>query len=302
MNYQIILPYIEDLKKRLLMEGGFASKPGGKYRPDATAWAIAALSIAGTKTELLRTSRMCLVEHQLKDGRVTISAEHQDVIWPTPLVIIALHGADEFDVPKSRAVAFLLNTTGHHWIKTPDQYQSTGHDTAIRGWPWVVNTHGWVEPTALSIIALSITGYGRHQRTQEAQKMLLDRQLSKGGWNYGSTRVFGKELRPMPETTGIALAALGGHVPASVIGKSIFYLKTNIDRLHTPLSLGWSILGLSACGERPSRVDKSVMYCLENQNKYGIYDTAMLSLMIIAFFADNGIVNFFNSRGKNNKK
>jgi len=296
MKNHEIYPYIEDLRKRLLIEGGFTSRPGGKYRPDATAWAIVALSIAGTKAEFLKSSRIRLVKDQLDDGRITISAEHQDVIWPTSLAIMALHGSSEFDVPKAKAITFLLNTTGEHWAKKPDQ--PIDHNTAIKGWPWVVNAHSWVEPTALSIIALRISGYERHQRTQEAQLMLMDRQLPKGGWNYGNTRVFGKELHPMPETTGIALAAIGGQAPNSSIKKSILYLKTNIDKMQTPLSLGWSILGLSACGERPQKVNQSVIHCLKNQNRYGIYDTAMLSLMIIAFFTDKGIVNIFNNPGK----
>lgn len=298
MKNQHIFPYIEELRKRFLREGGFASRPGGKYRPDATAWAITALSLAGTKREFLQSSRIRLINDQLDDGRVTISAEHPDVIWPTPLAIIALHGSDEFDAPRAKAIAFLLHTTGEHWVKKPDQ--AIDHDTAIKGWPWVVNTHSWVEPTALSMIALIISGYGMHQRTQEAQRMLLDRQLPKGGWNYGNTRVFGKELRPMPETTGIALAALGGEAPESMIAKSISYLETNRERMHTPLSLGWSILGLSACGKRPHKVNKSVIHCLENQDKYGIYDTATLSLMIIAFFANDGIVSIFHSPDKQN--
>lgn len=298
MKNQHILPCVEELRTRLLIEGGFVSRPGGRYRPDATAWAIAALSIAGTETKFLQSSRIRLVKDQLSDGRITISAEQQDVVWPTPIAIIALHGSDEFDAPKSKAIDFLLNTTGDHWAMKPDQVAD--HDTSLKGWPWVVGTHSWVEPTALSIIALRISGYGLHQRTQEAQQMLLNRQLSKGGWNYGNTRVFGKELPPMPETTGIALAALGGQVPESSIEKSIFYLKSNMDRMQTPLSLGWSILGLSAYGQRSHKVNESVIHCLENQNKYGIYDTAMLSLMIIAFFAENGIVDLFHSQGKKN--
>lgn len=296
MKNREILPHIEDLRKRLLVEGGFASRPGGKYRPDSTAWAIMALSITGTHTEFLKPSRIRLLKDQLDDGRVTISAEHQDVIWPTSLAIMALHGSSEFDVPKSKAITFLLNTTGEHWAKKPDQ--PIDHNTAIKGWPWVLNTHSWVEPTALSIIALRISGYERHQRAQEAQLMLMDRQLPKGGWNYGNTRVFGKELHPMPETTGIALAAIGGQAPNPTIERSIYYLKTNIDTMQTPLSLGWSILGLSACGERPIKFNESVIHCLRNQNRYGIYDTAMLSLMIIAFFADNGIVNLLSTTGK----
>ncbi len=296
MKNHRIISYTDDLKKRLLAEGGFASRPGGHYRPDSTAWAIIALSITGTDSASLRSSRTRLIKDQPDDGRITISAEHKDVTWPTSLAVIALHGSPEFDRPKAKAIAFLLKKTGHHWVATSDQ--SVSHNTAIQGWPWVANTHSWVEPTALSIIALKISGYESHERTQEAQLMLMDRQLGNGGWNYGNTRVFGTELRPMLETTGIALAALGGQVPNSAIRNSIDYLKTNISTMRTPLSLGWTILGLSACGERPQKINESVIQCLRNQNKYGIYDTTMLSLMIVAFLADNGIVKLLSAAGK----
>jgi hypothetical protein len=76
----------------------------------------------------------------------------------------------------------------------------------------VAGTHSWIEPTALGVIALKAAGHERHERVQEAIRMILDRQLPHGGWNYGNTFVFGRELRPMPESSGAALAGLAGQV------------------------------------------------------------------------------------------
>ena len=150
-----------------------------------------------------------------------------------------------------------------------------GHDTSIGGWPWTEDTHSWIEPTSLSICALRITGYGTHERVGEGVRLLMDRQLSSGGWNFGNTTVFGTEFAPMPESTGLALSALLGSVNKQDVSRSIDYLKGSVETLTTPLSLGWAILGLAAWGKRPRNANALIDRCLTLQNRYGFYDTAL---------------------------
>jgi hypothetical protein len=266
---RLISPYLDRLLERALPEGGFAANLGGNYRPDATAWAILALSAAGTKVNHLEPSRARLVNSQLDDGRICVSPEHPDAFWPTPLAILAWQGSDSHLVPQSCAIDFLINTTGRHWQRKSDS--PLAHDSSICGWPWIANTHSWVEPTALCLTALHIAGYGEHERSQEGRRMLMDRQLNQGGWNYGNTIVFHQELRPMPENTGMALHALAGHVPRESIELSLAYLKLQTEHLHTPVSLGWSLVGLGAWGERPRDAQGRVIESLTLQETYGVY-------------------------------
>jgi hypothetical protein len=58
---------------------------------------------------------------------------------------------------------------------------------------------------------------------QEAKRLLLNRQLSVGGWNYGNTMVFGQNLHPMMESTGVALNALAGIASREEITPSLAY-------------------------------------------------------------------------------
>ncbi len=280
---------IVDLWKRGLPEGGFSMKSGGKYRTEATAWALTALSAAGEKAELLKSSRSCLAFNQLENGLVPYSADHPEAIWTTPLAILAWQGSDEFSFNRDKAIDFLLRSSGSHWTREPNA--SVGHDTALKGWPWTSELHSWVEPTALSIVALRATGYEMHERVRDAFLMLLDRQLIKGGWNYGNTTVFGKELYPMPETTGMALSSIAGMAPKKSVDKSLNYLRSKIEKARTPITLGWGVLALSAYGERPEGAEQLIVECLNQQKRYGTYDTAMLSLLILAYIAKDGIVN-----------
>jgi hypothetical protein len=283
----MINQYIESLCQRILLGGGFPAKAGGKYRPDATAWAILALTISGTKEDALESSRARLVSSQLSDGRVCLLPEHPDAYWPTPLAVLAWQGSPAHLDQQSRAIEFLINNTGKHWPRKPDD--SERHDTNIRGWPWTANTHSWVEPTALSVIALQVAGYGNHERAREATRMLMDRQLSRGGWNYGNTIVFGQELRPMPENTGMALNALAGRVAEGSIKVSLEYLQIQASSLHTPLSLAWCLMGLGAWVKGPDNAKEQILDSLSLQKNYGNYATPLLSLLIVSYFSNRGI-------------
>jgi len=282
-----IFQYIDELWKRALPEGGFAAKVGGDFRPDSTAWAILALEAAETGDDHIELSRARLVTSQLSDGRVSLLPDHPDAYWPTPLAILAWQGSAAHLEQQSRAVEFLLNTTGIHWQRKPGA--PAAHDPNIQGWPWTANTFSWVEPTALSLIALQVAGYGGHERAREAIRLLMDRQLDQGGWNYGNTIVFDQELRPMPENTGIALNALAGRVAEESIKVSLEYLEFQAPSLRTPLSLGWCLMGLGAWGKRPDNAKEQILDSLKLQKIYGNYTTTLLSLLIVSYFSNGGI-------------
>ncbi len=271
------------LSERLLGDAGFVGRPGGPFQVDATIWGILALHACGGAHETLERLRTRLALEQSADGRVSVSRDHPDSYWPTPLAILAWQNSFAHQDSQRRAVRFLLETTGVHFPREPDA--PWAHDTMLNGWPWTNDTHSWAEPTAVCVMALRATGHGKHSRVQEAVRMLLDRQLSNGGWNYGNTLMFGKELHPMPESTGAALTALAGVVGRERLARSIAYLQEEVGRLCTPISLGWSLLGLAAWDKWPSNGRSLVERCLVNQSRYGEYDTAALSLLSLGALA-----------------
>ncbi|MEP6959714.1 MAG: hypothetical protein ABI980_13380 [Nitrospirota bacterium] len=222
--------------------------------------------------------------------------EHEEAFWPTALSVLAWNGSQEHELHWSRGVLFLLKTTGQHRRKKPDE--PAGHDPSLPGWPWIGGTHSWIEPTALAVIALKATGRGSHDRVRQAIQMILDRQLPHGGWNYGNTLVFGRELHPMPESTGAALTGLAGVIGQEKVARSIDYLQGEVDRLRTPVSLGWALLGLAAWDRWPSNGAALVERCMANQARYGEYDTSALCLLLLGALADEADTNntlFLNS-------
>jgi hypothetical protein len=250
------------------------------YRPDSTAWAVLALARNNKHSHLVESGRAILASTQWIDGRITFP-DFKDVYWPTAISVLAWHGALQFDKAKKSAEKFLLESTGRHFPKQSNA--PSVHDTSIKGWPWIGQTHSFVEPTAMTLLSLDICGYGNHPRFHEGIKMILDRQLPHGGWNYGNTIVYGNELRPFMETTGIAIAALARHAEISKVSVSLHYLKEQIEQSRTPLALAWALLGLGAWGEFPNAGLDWIEQTLKKQSRYGPYGTSLLAILALAY-------------------
>lgn len=293
MIQEPFLHSLELLKSLQLPNGGFPYHSGEEARPDSTAWAIISMSAYEFDSESCDRGRAYLVSQQTKDGRLAISPSHPEASWPTPLAILAWQSSFPFQQAQDAAIHFLLNFSGHHIPKPTGSY--SGHDPSIVGWPWIADTHSWVLPTALAMIALEQVGLDRHSRVAEGQQMLLDRQLKHGGWNYGNTIVFGKELHPLPECTGVALQALASITPTREIERSLEYVLQELPNLKTPISLGWTILGLGAWGLKPVNTEELAWTCLQHQERYGLYPLPSLALLLCAVQASQGLHSLFKS-------
>ncbi|MDR4459294.1 MAG: terpene cyclase/mutase family protein [Nitrospirales bacterium] len=287
------LYFLEFLQSVQLPNGGFPYHSGEEARPDATAWAIISMSAWEFARENCDRGRAYLVSQQTNDGRISISPTHIEASWPTPLAIFAWESVPQYQEAQSRAIDYLIGFTGQHF-SNPDP-SIIGHDTSIPGWPWIAETHSWVVPTALALMALHKVGLGTHPRAIAGQQMLLNRQLPGGGWNYGSTTVFNRELRPLPECTAIALQSLAGNTAFHKIERSLQYVSHELPRLRTPISLGWALLGLGAWGLKPANTEELARVSLQMQERYGPYPLPSLALLLCAVKASHGLHSLFRS-------
>jgi hypothetical protein len=292
----VVNQQVQTLAQRFVDGTGFEHIAGGSVRSDATCWAILALESTRAQKQLIHQARGHLVSLQSKDGRVGLTPRHPEVYWPTALAILAWLGSPEHKESQARAIRFLVGDTEilSKSLSKSSSKEIIGYDTTIRGWSWTEKSYSWVEPTALAVIALRTAGHKGHRRVQDGVDLLMDRQLPGGGWNVGSTIVFGNALNPMPENTGMALQALSGLVPKKDVESSIRYLLSCVGRLRTPFTLGWSLLGLSAWGHGVEKQDEMVSNVLRRQDKHGPFNTASLGVFLLAQLCRRGLIDFLD--------
>lgn len=289
MDPRALAPHRDALLARALPDGSFAVAPGSGSRPDATAWAAVALSVLGDAPEAVAAARAALARLQRPDGSVPVLPERPETAWPTPLAILAWQPDPALRSRAEAAASWLLGHPGEHWANTKSVSSIFGHDPSIKGWPWINGTHSWVEPTAQVMLSLAAMGRAQAPQLAEAARMLLDRQLPEGGWNYGNTRVFHNVLLPIPECTGHALAALAvlpERPEKATVARSLAYLAGPECAVATPLAATWRAFGLTAWEAAPPDTLALVLRALDQQTRYGVYDTPLLAQALAAVASD----------------
>lgn len=228
---------------------GWAYRRGGT--PAVEPSVLAALALAPHDPAKAAEVGRWLGQLQQPDGSLGVSATQASPRWPTSYALWLWNTlADpEFVAPRDRAAQWLLGQAGN---QVPNNPSIVGHDTMLRGWPWVHDTHSWVEPTAATVLALARRVPLDHPRLEEAFRLLRDRAIVTGGWNYGNRETLGAALRPQPAPTGWALLALAltGSRDA-VVEAGVKYLLTELPPIRSGQSLCWGTLGLRAWGALP---------------------------------------------------
>jgi hypothetical protein len=236
------------LLRQSTADGAWGYRAGTAPQAEPTAWA--GLALLGDDASVRAAA--WLAKLQAPDGGVPICATSPQPKWPTApaLLLFCAVGAGE---PRRRALEYLLATEGRTSPRSPaDPVQLDG---SIVGWPWTAGAHSWVEPTALAVLALGRAGAGDHARARDGRRLLLDRAVPSGGWNYGNKIVLDMPQRPQPAPTGLALLALAGTDEGAPMAGACEYLEGVLPRVRAGLSLGWGLLGLSAWRRRPAAAD-----------------------------------------------
>lgn len=231
---------------------------GGPVASEATALSCIALARRNMRQEAMLAARW-LADLQSEEGSVGVYEKHARPRWPTSLACLAWNACDdfadgEFDSNLKRALAWVVTLRGDP-VEDPDD--NLGHDTKLVAWPWVEGSHSWIEPTAMHILALKVSGHFEHARTREGVLMLRDRLLDSGGCNYGNTRVFDQNLLPHVQPTGLSLMALVGEADIDGrMARSLDYLQAQISRTRSVTSTSWALLGLAAHQRSPAQAEE----------------------------------------------
>jgi hypothetical protein len=285
-------------------KGGWGYRSGSPACVEPSALAALALAAGAEPTEAeqqaVRATADWLAAVQSGDGSLGVSAAQRTPGWTTPYALLLWTVTRSHQPAQRNAAAWLLRQKGRALPRSADPEHIVGHDTTLIGWPWVADTHSWLEPTALAVLALRASGAADHPRVREGLKLIADRAISFGGWNYGNKAAFGADLRPQPAPTGLALLALAGAAARTeVVARGLAYLGTILPETRAPASLGWGVLGLRAWGTAPAEVSQWLDAAYRHAS--GRPDSAKrLALLLLAAGAHALEVLEFDSQGGRN--
>jgi hypothetical protein len=242
------------------------NEPGWGYRPQGVPYVeptvLASLALLATRSDEgslpdeVADAANWLARIQQTDGSLGLSEALSAPQWTTSLAILLWSACGTHEQACQRAADWLTTQRGTT-IET-NSASPYGHDPTIPGWPWVAGTHSWLEPTALAVLALRRARRAAASRTIDGLRLIRDRAIRTGGWNYGNSCVFGADLRAQPAPTGLALVALSGidRPSAPCVERGCGYLEKILAETRAAASLCWGLLALSAWGRRPGAADE----------------------------------------------
>ena len=160
-------------------------------------------------------------------------------------------------------------------------------DNSLQAWSWIDGTFSWVEPTAWCLLALkqwSATPGAIDDRTRivVAERLLLDRCVATGGWNYGNANMLGQELKPFVPTTALTLLSLQDRESLPEVARSVAFLEREATSERSGTSLALALMALRAYGRSTAAVRETLVAQLPTTLGLGKIASAAMSLYALS--------------------
>jgi hypothetical protein len=231
-------------------DGGWGYRPGGTSFVEPSAFCAMAL-LAGAEREAAGRGLAFLKSCLDAFGVVGVSPGDRAGSWMAYSALLA-YQAFGARPEEARLVDWILKFEDASRRFTPADLKTIsktyGYDASIPGWPWTPDTTSWVEPTALFIIALARAGVAPTQaRVAAGVRLLIDREVPSGGWNFGNPFSKSHELAATLLATSIALTALasvGYPEDRPAVGSGLRLLDRSLAGEASTVSLSWALIAL----------------------------------------------------------
>ncbi|MFO0972920.1 MAG: hypothetical protein U1A27_05720 [Phycisphaerae bacterium] len=234
-------------------DGGWAYYAPGESATEPTALAVAALWGLTAAPAAVARGLDFLASQQVDGGALRPAPSYRDATALSALagVVLARCGEPRHAQVAAQVADALLAWEPQSWKSTADDRVTFGNDTQLKGFCWTPETYSWVEPTAYGVLLCDGLHRGTLPRVVESRRLLVDRAIPSGGWNYGNPKVFGTVLEPDAMTTAIAIVALLDDASRPCVQRGADFLRRVGVRQASAVTAGWSMAALRALGDDP---------------------------------------------------
>ncbi len=249
----------ESFLRHVNPDGGLPYAPGMVSFSEPALLMILAFIAAG-KAPAAQPLLDWVLKNRNADGSIGLNREFpREGLWNTAHLAIAMHHLGRVE-ERDSAVEFILSSRSIPLPRSPEN----PIDTRLIGWPWAARTFGWVEPTAWALLALRLAGKDRDPRAEEGYRLLEDRCLPEGGWNYGNKVIYGSALIPFWDTTALAVMALD-EGRKSLIEVNLALLEKSLPEVSSLYSSALVCLCLERFGRRADGLRTRIGEMLSDQ-------------------------------------
>ncbi|MFZ2098141.1 MAG: prenyltransferase/squalene oxidase repeat-containing protein [Anaerolineales bacterium] len=232
-----------------------------------------------------------LVNSQHQDGGWGICEDDPESGWQTAWALLVLKQS----IPKTevitKAVEWLVTVgtydiSGEEFMK-PDFPQSASYNALI--WPWLPKQVGFVEPTAMALLALEgLTDLQvAEDRISVALRYFQENRTPDGGWSTGNAGPLDTIVLPRTYPTTLVLLALAYYAKQDILPKDISALEQDMQRDPGILAQSCGALALQTLGKSDEMLKMKITGQQQADGSWNVnpFHTAWAIMALRSYFA-----------------
>jgi hypothetical protein len=203
-----------------------------------------------------------LVNSQHQDGGWGINQNDPESGWQTAWAILVLKQSLQNKENIATAVEWLL-TVGTSEVTKEEFHRPElpkSEDNLALIWPWMPGQVGWIEPTAMAVLALDSIADSplASYRFNAARRYFRENRTPDGGWGIGNAGPLDTVVLPRAYPTSLVLLALVAFAREDIRTQDISALEQDIRRDHSILALSSGLLAMELIGESDDTLKKTL--------------------------------------------
>jgi hypothetical protein len=230
---------------------GYATKQKPVVEP--TAAVLLAIRNEPLASDSFQRGISWLLSCQHQDGGWGINKDDLESGWQTAWALLAMRYSNQNQESISKSLEW-LSTVGTLDI-TLEEFQKPEipkrDNIGAFIWPWLPGQAGWIEPTAMAVLALE--GMTKSQladfRISAALNYFRQYRSADGGWNIGNATALDTVVIPRAYPTTLVLMALSRIAQSEIKSIDLVALHQDMQRDPSILIQSSGLLGLRTMGE-----------------------------------------------------